>query len=448
MTNEELKIIENTGVFKLHSTRAGVFIGDYKLTNKRLSTITLNSKKEISHLFYNFFRDKGILDIRNIHAYMAFFHEESLLKENRKKYHYLNGEYKKKYAKDSKIFINKYMHKMFGKNYIGQLYYLITNYYCENANKEWLFSIDYRPEQPINYPLIRRMITLSSKKKRVLKILKQNETDNLNHLSPFILFFKHDLAGIKRIVGKKTWKALCKNKITRSRYLIEFWESLGLDFKKRLHMELIQASVLIRTTTLINMVRREAYIYTLSKPQVCEFIWFCYHNKLKPKDVHTIADTLRDTLSIGSNFKAIFNSRWSVKRLEHEHTLLIRKQIMTGMEEEEERILNLDAPFRCKFHIDNTTVYYLNTTTLLFSETYQMVHCVYDYKRLVENKQVFIFHLKNKDDESTLMISARSFRIRQHYGKYNRKITSEELHHAANEVMKMKTDILAHRQAV
>lgn len=275
----------------------------------------------------------------------------------------------------------------------------------------------------------------------VEELLQQCRKDGIANIIPIVAWYKKSPQELKKLLGDKEWKSLCKNTYTRNRYLF---------FKAKVQPPVVWNK--IPSTLLASELVYSADVYE----------WVIKTQELKLKEIvkggykiRLSATLYTDTKRMCNDVGVNFNPNWSARRMKEEHERLTilhqehRNKLRAEYDKEYAQRMKIDF---CSLHKGLEEITFdsgVVATPLVNMQQVQdegtkMHHCVGSYAEYCARGAYLVWHLRKGAEESTLGIqvikhqdSTKQYVIQQHYGKYNSEVSDRDFVEAANTIIKV-----------
>lgn len=262
------------------------------------------------------------------------------------------------------------------------------------------------------------------------ELLVQAKLDGNAHIMPLIYKFQESPKELKQYFGKGGWKQICKN--TKSRNMLitnkEDYKIPSTLLKANIHdpvlASIIQNSDIPMNAFLNKKHKRYSEAIALRNTYRDTVYMLKYNTNLRPY-----------------NYKEI-NPKWSIRKLKEVHDECAR--IIRNIARQQR--LAIDTEYKQLYELDFNTLFNLSSLShkschaqpLLNCEQVEqegedMGHCVGSYSTLCARGQYIVYSLTDGSGvRSTLGITAnnsmenKSFKIQQHYLKYNKTVVNED----------------------
>jgi hypothetical protein len=299
----------------------------------------------------------------------------------------------------------------------------VKKYIFKGLAKKWLENIPnsikmlvmcrfiHYTNPTINISILQK---LYKNKEEVLNLLKQADKDGLYNLIPFIFLFGLPPKELKKQLGKGLWKKIANNSKTRNKLVV----------KAKIRMGIYDIIDLLDTPSSIlceNVNRDVLQLHSDSEYEHANLILQYLNNrKTKPRYYEGQFNYVKDTVDMSGNLDCL---RWGINRISAAHDELLEIQNQKAINLCSTKPLNNKTQFAKECYlIEDASIKSINTERDLLVEARNKKHCVFSYKKSIENNKVVIFNVVYKSENSTLMLNAKNFRVLQHYGKYNSKV--------------------------
>lgn len=273
------------------------------------------------------------------------------------------------------------------------------------------------------------------------ELMQQCRKDGIANIIPIVAYFGKSPQELKKVLGEKEWKKLCKNSYSRNRLL--FMKADG-------RITPVEWNAV--PSTLLKGRKR-------FKPEVLSWLVRTQDKTLKEiatgKDIQREAHLYLDTHRMCAGAGETFNPCWSKRRMKEEHDRLSRMQQTIANQKralrdtEYAKLLSVD--FR-ELHKGLESITFdsgIVATPLVNMQQVQdegtnMHHCVGSYAEYCARGEYLVWHLRKGAEESTLGIrvikhqdSTKQYVIQQHYGKCNSEVSDRDFVEAANTIIKV-----------
>lgn len=292
---------------------------------------------------------------------------------------------------------------------------------------------------------------------------------------------------LKSYLGKKIWKALCANSVTRNRLILSSLKNPALypdvqyrtkmlkDFDAQEYRKTLLANKRIERETLLDLITVKSTCLKYQKSVFSDFYpkynlsklfnWMQI-NKLPilvkyDGKYEFNPDFARDTLGRVGHINMLFNdtyrmakklnrpfsNQWSFKRMQKAHDDYSKEVTLQRLKNKDyqfelsDDILELKQLDLKDFGLPDVKLKLITTLHELAIEGAEMKHCVADYEGFIKQGVYAVLSLYNKRDNqrSTLglnkPISANEYHIDQHYGRGNTSVESQRLKDAAGMII-------------
>lgn len=277
------------------------------------------------------------------------------------------------------------------------------------------------------------------------ELLQQCRKDGIANIIPIVAYFGKSPQELKKSLGEKEWKKLCKNSYSRNRLL--FMKANGRITPVEWNAV---PSTLLKGRTMFN-------------PEVLSWLVRTQDKTLKEiatgKDMQREANLYLDTHRMCVGAGETFNPSWSKRRMKEEHDRLSRLQQTLANQKRAQRDAEyaklLTVDFR-ELHkgLESITFDFGVVATPLVNmqqvqeEGSKMHHCVGSYADRCARGEYLVWHLTKGDIETTLGIHAQyesyvvatsrsKYTVQQHYGFCNAAVEDQDLKKAAESIVKM-----------
>lgn len=268
------------------------------------------------------------------------------------------------------------------------------------------------------------------------ELLQQCRKDGITNIIPIVAYYGKSPQELKKFLGEREWKKLCKNSYSRNRLL--FLKSNGRTTP--VDWNVVPSTILKGRTHWMP----EVYEW-LIKTQDCYLKSITTDYNIQREAIIYI-DTQRMCIGAGETF----NPNWSKRRMKEEHDRLsrIQQEIANRRAADcnAEYAKLLEKDFR-ELHKGLETIRFdsgVIATPLINMQQVQeegskMHHCVGSYASRCAKGTYLVWHLTKDSIETTLGIGAYQgkYSFSQHYGHCNAVIEDQDLKDAAESVVKM-----------
>ena len=263
-------------------------------------------------------------------------------------------------------------------------------------------------------------------------LIEKLENDGLDHLIPLILKCPADVDEpthyLKKLFGKKLWKSLVNNSMTRNKYLTDSGRIHSIE------------SCHYFPSTFLKLIPKRQLQYFVSHPipeQVMKQI-FNQNRVSNPVDRHRIVSQHQTTVDAMSMYERIhpesdvqkYFSKLSIKRVNELHSELTEQIELMKDVEAKTPIAWLEVFGDPVKEIDDYSCVLCNTKIDIKLEGKAMRHCVAMYAdRVYAGNYLVVSIRKNGERVSTIGFSVNqtdgTITVQQHYGVCNSRVSDE-----------------------
>lgn len=277
------------------------------------------------------------------------------------------------------------------------------------------------------------------------ELLQQCRKDGIANIIPIVAYFGKSPQELKKFLGEKEWKKLCKNSYSRNRLL--FMKAKGRITPVEWNAV---PSTLLKGRAAFNLEVLSWLVRTQDKT---------LKEIATGKDVQREANMYLDTHRMCIGAGETFNPSWSKRRMKEEHDRLSRLQQEIANQKRAQRDAEyaklLSVDFRelhkgldCITFDSGVVATPLVNMQQVQEEGSKMHHCVGSYADRCARGEYLVWHLTKGDIETTLGIHAQyesyvvatsrsKYTVQQHYGFCNAAVEDRDLKKAAENVVKM-----------
>lgn len=277
------------------------------------------------------------------------------------------------------------------------------------------------------------------------ELLQQCRKDGIANIIPIVAYYGKSPQELKKFLGEREWKKLCKNSYSRNRLLFLKSNSTGTPVDWNAMPSTILKSKMY--------LEPEVYLWLIRTQDIP------LKNYPKNPNIQREARIYIDTQLMCRYAGETFNPNWSKRRMKEEHDRLSRMQQEIANRRQAERNAEyaklLKVDFRelhkglevMEFDSGVVAVPLVNMQQVQ-EEGSKMHHCVGSYASMCARGEYLVWHLTKGSVETTLGITAQhenyiiamskdKYNLQQHYGFCNAAVEDEDLKDAAKSVVKM-----------
>lgn len=262
-----------------------------------------------------------------------------------------------------------------------------------------------------------------------LEIVEQAKRDGIYNIVPWILEKEDHPQGLKEDFGKSVWKKICKQSMTRNKFLASGAKRF------RYGENNIQTAL-------------ELPSYMLKKGGNCHFQWtastkWLFDNKQlnsknfvrNNREQVLLARTYEDTKRMSEELGKSFNHNWSIDKMKEKHTEYVKLVNLKRYSPE---------PFNCLKDFSVKEVSHkgyiatlLDSASLVHGEGQAMHHCVGGYVESVRQGRYLVYSITKDGKRSSTVAFSKAYdpsglsdykewMFNQHYGYCNAHIQDED----------------------
>lgn len=305
----------------------------------------------------------------------------------------------------------------------------LADKYCFKANPYGCYTYDKK--------LLKRMWDY-------LPLVKQADSDKLDNIMPFIIYFGQSPQELKKNLGRKVWKTLCSKKHYFNRsvinFLLEYFnppfsKNCVLDDDKILVIRIfsqLKASLVKNASRLIDM--------ELSTQEHIELLtWLNQYSRVSScnaLDRHCIL--YNDTKHMASQLNEDFYS-WSLKKMKLKHDKF--SKAITAREYSTESFSWITDELKAEIMIDEVIVKTLHSPYLMAQEGRYMGHCLASYIGHVSTGHYLAFSLEScvTHERSTvgMLVTNQNIVIEQQEARFGFGVSDKRLLNASEKLCLM-----------
>lgn len=265
-------------------------------------------------------------------------------------------------------------------------------------------------------------------------LLQQCRKDGIANIIPIVAYYGKSPQELKKFLGEREWKKLCKNSYSRNRLLF---------LKSNSSITPVDWNA-VPSTILKGRTHWMPEVYEwLIKTQDCHLKSITTDYNIQ-REARYYLDTKRMCIDAGETF----NPNWSKRRMKEEHDRLsrIQQEIANrrAAEYNAEYAKLLEKDFR-ELHKGLETIRFdsgVIATPLINMQQVQeegskMHHCVGSYARMCAKGEYLVWRLTRGDVETTLGIDVHQgkYSFDQHYGHCNAIVEDQDFKQAALDII-------------
>lgn len=260
--------------------------------------------------------------------------------------------------------------------------------------------------------------------------IKQAEKDGIYHIVPWIIAFEKSPDELKNKIGKSFWKKICKQSMTRNKYLASGHHRFTRNYYGEcLNVALNLPSYLLKKGGNQKFPWCEATEY-LIKNKIINSSNFKKSGRIEDeRSLSRLYNIFKDTLKMAKELNKKFDKNWSIEKLKKKHEEYLELINLKKYSSEMYEVLK-DFKHR-EFAHNDFRISLLDNAKDIVDEGTTMHHCVGSYISRVADGEYLVYSVKKHNERSSTIAFHRhqltdKWNFNQHYGMCNKFVVDTE----------------------